>query len=218
MNTVCKKQSISWHLPLELVIMENFIDMKDLCSISETDKHFNQFSKKYKDICNLYNIITKCKNINIIENQNYFYGNSGIDYYNDNQYWISMFKNTLTPEQLSIYYAFYVLTYHYSSRQRFDKTKWECTVFPDGFIKCFASKNDGSITLENIFDKTISFEYTHDYNNYRRCDEIIIKGNVTLNEMLFKKLFRFIKNEQIDIKCIDLITFTNIMLYKIKLT
>ena len=214
MNAVCKNSSISWHLPLELAIMENFIDIQDLCSISETDKHFNQFSKKYKDICSLYNIIIKCKNINIIENQNHLYSNIHIDSYNNNQYWISMFKNTLTQEQLSIYYAFYLLTYHYSSRQKIGQTKWHCTVFPDGFIKCFAAKNDGSIMLENINDNTISFEYTHDYN-YSRCDEIIIKGNVSLNEMLFKKLFRFIKNEKIDIKIIDLVTFTNIMLYKL---
>lgn len=232
MNSI---HSTSWHLPIEISIMNEFMDIKDLIAISKVDKHFHEFSKKYKQeyVHKLFEIIKKCNNVSIYENKTHRYSFNRPSIYErpggrassclyKQQYWQSIFGNQLNPDQLAIYYAFFISTYNYSSKQLVGQSQWACSIFPNGFIKCLASKEDGSIIINNS-DKIIRFNSIYkcaeercsdsDYKNIKFANVTIeSECDIELNKQLFKKILLWLKNNLIGINFIDLQKFTNIIL------
>ena len=95
------------YIVIELTLFNNFIDFEDVINLSNTNKYFNKFCKKYikmycKRLKQTRDIINK---INIIGYSYYYYPYS-------EKYWYSLFNTNFDSYQLSLYYSYFILDYY----------------------------------------------------------------------------------------------------------
>jgi hypothetical protein len=232
---------------MDFPILKNFMTIKELINISIVNKYFNKVSKKQikKQINELFNFIEKLEKIHILKNNTSLYtynleenaiNNSTstnlqniqreiLPYVNENKktqynplYWYNLFGKTLNPQELALYYLYFVLNYHVSGRMECGDipylmiSKWNCVSYEDGYIKSLAGL-DNSIKMSQNKNETehylsikqiTNFQKMHDDNsiqfkendidfNYMYPNADIIH-KISIDLELFKKTYSYIKN------------------------
>lgn len=129
-------------------------------------------------------------------------------------YWYNLFGKALNPQELALYYVYFICNYHMtSSKTEITRdipnimiSKWNCVSYENGYIKSLAGM-DNSYSISNnknekekylLFKKITTFE--SGYNDYKESEyDIIIENNdsfqksFTIDVKLLKSVYRYIK-------------------------
>lgn len=210
----------NWESYIEIAIHLNLIHISDIVTISKTSKTLNSFTKPFikKYVERLYDILQKCKKVNIITNicSKYSIYQDPTQFYYKNDYWYKIFYKKLDLNELAIYYAYFIKKYIYHTRQEMENEFWMAHIFEDGFIKMFPSIEDGCLIfsgndVNEYYDRCITsktyYKYTifYDYTKilprnitegpyYKSIIEINNESLSPVNKKLFEKIIILFKN------------------------
>lgn len=141
---------------IEFSIINNFLGLDDLATMSMVSKSYNELAKR--EIKKIYKIVEKIRKSKILVNHSCLYSTQSIQncmYKQD--YWYQLFGRKLNHQELAIYYAFFITSYIMSG------SHWCCVTFPDGFIKLLGARCDGSVSLSQKEPEL--YIKIHNYNN-----------------------------------------------------
>jgi hypothetical protein len=177
------------HMPIELTLFYNFIEFEDTICLSNTNKYFNDFCKKYIEYYSKK--LKKTKHIiNKINIKAYNY-HDFVSYYSE-KYWYTLFNTNLDSYQLSLYYSYFISDYYkkkcYYKNEKYVKDNhfkndndnnvsqncsdnykkyyyeyytWKCFSYPDGYIKKTTPNNDSYFdSLTNNYSSEIIITFT----------------------------------------------------------
>jgi hypothetical protein len=174
---------------IEFAIVNNFLGLDELVTMSMVNKNYNQLAKR--EIKNIYKIIEIIRTSKIKVNNSSLYSNhiySGHYDYEQN-YWYELFGRKLNHQELAIYYAYFITKYNIAG------VNWSCVAFHDGFIKRLGSRNDGSVSFSYSRPELyIKFSDYHDERLSIRTERLhLIELNPTfIDKKLLKKCIKYI--------------------------
>lgn len=146
---------------IEFAIINNFLGLDELATMSMVSKSYNQLAKR--EIKKIYKIIEIIRSSKIIVNHSSLYSTQSIQNCKyDRDYWYQLFGRKLNHQELAIYYAYFITSYIMSG------SNWSCVAFTDGFIKLLGARSDGSVSISQKEPEL--FIRIHDYN----CENLYI--------------------------------------------
>lgn len=120
-------------------------------------------------------------------------------------YWYNLFGGTLNPQELALYYLYFVLNYHTPSarieitKKGILESKFNCVSYEDGFIKSlpgidnsYSTSNDNQIEYYLMFKKMSHFE-----NDYYDIEFYMNPMKFSIDIELLKNVYTYIKKRGI---------------------
>lgn len=115
-------------------------------------------------------------------------------------YWYNLFGKTLNPQELALYYLYFVLNYYTPEAKTkitrgILESKWNCVLYEDGFIKSLPSiDNSYSISNDNQTEYYLIFKkMSHFENDYYGIEFYMNHMNLLIDTTLLKNLYVYIK-------------------------